>query len=96
MQHLRKQLAGPINGPALHRMKVQFQHKNGRQMMLPKRTAEILQCANLGTYRTRDLVSERSLLTVEELRELATRMGVKIHHRAGAKKILAALQEAGL
>lgn len=90
--------------------KVNFTYKNGRERMLSARDAELLQRLGKGTYLTRDMAAARPLEVVlpvadnkgvdldsldgDALHALARERGVKVHHKAGADKVRAALREA--
>lgn len=90
--------------------KVTFTYKNGRERMLSARDAELLQRLGKGTYLTRDMAAARPFPVVmpvadnkdvdldsldgEALHALARERGVKVHHKAGADKVRAALREA--
>lgn len=90
--------------------KVTFTYKNGRERMLSARDAELLQRLGKGTYLTRDMAAARPVvvevsaasnevvdldaLDSEALHALARERGVKVHHKAGADKVRAALREA--
>ena len=90
--------------------KVTFTYKNGRERMLSARDAELLQRLGKGIYLTRDMTADRPLSVVmpvadhkdfdlnsldgEALHALARERGVKVHHKAGADKVRAALREA--
>lgn len=90
--------------------KVTFTYKNGRERMLSARDAELLQRLGKGTYLTRDMAAARPVAAVlpaaqnndvdldsldgDALHELARERGVKVHHKAGADKVRAALREA--
>lgn len=90
--------------------KVTFTYKNGRERMLSARDAELLQRLGKGTYLTRDMVATRPATVVvpatdskyvdldaldgDALHALARERGVKVHHKAGADKVRAALREA--
>lgn len=90
--------------------KVTFTYKNGRERMLSARDAELLHRLGKGTYLTRDMVATRSAAVVvpdpenkdvdldaldgDALHALARERGVKVHHKAGADKVRAALREA--
>ncbi|WP_336235740.1 hypothetical protein [Achromobacter dolens] len=90
--------------------KVTFTYKNGRERMLSARDAELLQRLGKGTYLTRDMAAASPAVVVapvaenkdvdldaldgEELHALARERGVKVHHKAGADKVRAALREA--
>lgn len=89
--------------------KVTFTYKNGRERMLSARDAELLQRLGKGTYLTRDMTAARPLhvapvadnkevdldsLDGDALHALARERGVKVHHKAGADKVRAALREA--
>ncbi|AKQ59729.1 hypothetical protein ACR55_01859 [Bordetella hinzii] len=90
--------------------KVTFTYKNGRERMLSARDAELLQRLGKGTYLTRDMAAARPVvvevsaasnevvdldaLDGEALHALARERGVKVHHKAGADKVRAALREA--
>ncbi|MFY3082027.1 hypothetical protein ACOTF2_18350 [Achromobacter xylosoxidans] len=89
--------------------KVTFTYKNGRERMLSARDAELLQRLGKGTYLTRDMDAARPVVVVtpaadnkdvdldsldgEALHALARDRGVKVHHKAGADKVRAALRE---
>lgn len=45
--------------------RVTFTYKNGRERLMSKRDADILQALGHGTYLTRDLVADRSSLPVQ-------------------------------
>lgn len=90
--------------------KVTFTYKNGRERMLSARDAELLQRLGKGTYLTRDMAAARSVAVVipaaqnkdvdldsldgDALHALARERGVKVHHKAGADKVRAALRGA--
>lgn len=90
--------------------KVTFTYKNGRERMLSARDAELLQRLGKGTYLTRDMAAASPVVVVapvaenkdvdldaldgEALHALARERGVKVHHKAGAEKVRAALREA--
>lgn len=90
--------------------KVTFTYKNGRERMLSARDAELLQRLGKGTYLTRDMAADRPVVVVapvaknkdvdldsldgDALHALARERGVKVHHKAGADKVRAALREA--
>lgn len=90
--------------------KVTFTYKNGRERMLSARDADLLQRLGKGTYLTRDMTAVRPLPVVmpvankkdvdldsldgDALHALARERGVKVHHKAGADKVRAALREA--
>jgi len=90
--------------------KVIFTYKNGRERMLSARDAELLRRLGKGTYLTRDMAAARPLEVVlpvadnkdvdldsldgDALHALARERGVKVHHKAGADKVRAALREA--
>lgn len=90
--------------------KVTFTYKNGRERMLSTRDAELLQRLGKGTYLTRDMAAARPVVVVtpaadkkdvdldsldgDALHALARDLGVKVHHKAGADKVRAALREA--
>lgn len=90
--------------------KVTFTYKNGRERMLSARDAELLQRLGKGTYLTRDMAAARPVAVVapvgerkdidldaldgDALHALARERGVKVHHKAGADKVRAALREA--
>lgn len=90
--------------------KVTFTYKNGRERMLSARDAELLQRLGKGTYLTRDMAAARPVAVVapvgerkdidldaldgDALHALARDRGVKVHHKAGADKVRAALREA--
>lgn len=90
--------------------KVTFTYKNGRERMLTARDAELLQRLGKGSYLTRDMVAVRPTadlkpnvragdidldsLDGDALHALARERGVKVHHKAGADKVRAALREA--
>lgn len=90
--------------------KVTFTYKNGRERILSARDAELLQRLGKGTYLTRDMAAARTLEVVspvadnkdvdldsldgDALHALARERGVKVHHKAGADKVRAALREA--
>lgn len=83
--------------------KVQFIHRSGRVERMEKRYASILQGLGRGTYMTRDMradapavavVDDVDSMTQEQLHALARELGVKVHHKAGADKVRAALREA--
>lgn len=90
--------------------KVTFTYKNGRERMLSARDAELLQRLGKGTYLTRDMAAARPLAVLvpvadnkqvdldsldgDALHALARERGVKVHHKAGADKVRAALREA--
>lgn len=90
--------------------KVTFTYKNGRERMLSARDAELLQRLGKGTYLTRDMRADRPVVVAvsavpnegvdldaldgEALHALARERGVKVHHKAGAEKVRAALREA--
>lgn len=90
--------------------KVTFTYKNGRERMLSARDAELLQRLGKGTYLTRDMTAAHPLPVVtpvaddkdvdldsldgDALHALARERGVKVHHKAGADKVRAALREA--
>lgn len=90
--------------------KVTFTYKSGRERMLSARDAELLRRLGKGTYLTRDMAAERPMsvavpaaenkdvdldaLDGEALHALARERGVKVHHKAGADKVRAALREA--
>lgn len=90
--------------------KVTFTYKNGRERMLSTRDAELLQRLGKGTYLTRDMAAARPVAVVapvgerkdidldaldgDALHALARERGVKVHHKAGADKVRAALREA--
>ncbi|MFY3148504.1 hypothetical protein ACOTF6_09510 [Achromobacter xylosoxidans] len=42
--------------------RVTFTYKNGRERLMSKRDADILQALGHGTYQTRDLVADRTSL----------------------------------
>ena len=80
-------------------MNVDFRYTTGSTRAVNVRFAEILQKLGKGTYQTRDMRAARppqgdglESLTVDELRELAEKRGVKVHHKAGAEKIIKALR----
>ena len=81
--------------------RVQFQYKSGRVKMVSSSNAELLQRLGQGTYLTRDMRAARAVvddgldrLDASALRKIAEDRGVKVHHKAGADKIRAALREA--
>lgn len=90
--------------------KVTFTYKNGRERVLSARDAELLQRLGKGSYLTRDMAGARPLPVVmpvadkkavdldsldgDALHALARERGVKVHHKAGADKVRAALREA--
>ncbi|MGN3704474.1 hypothetical protein [Achromobacter xylosoxidans] len=90
--------------------KVTFTYKNGRERMLSARDAELLQRLGKGTSLTRDMAAARPMavavsavpnedvdldaLDGEALHALARERGIKVHHKAGADKVRAALREA--
>jgi len=90
--------------------KVTFTYKNGRERMLSARDAELLQRLGKGAYLTRDMAAARPMPVVmpaadntdvdldnldgDALHALARERGVKVHHKAGADKVRAALREA--
>ena len=81
--------------------KVQFQYKNGRVKMVSRSNAELLRRLGQGTHLTRDMRADRAVvddgldsLDASTLRKIAEDRGVKVHHKAGADKIRAALREA--
>lgn len=88
-------------------MKVEVKNKFGSVKVMDDRYARILSKMGRVTYMTRDMVaapaapvaspSANSLdgLDAEALHELAKARGVKVHHKAGADKVRAALLKAG-
>lgn len=90
--------------------KVTFTYKNGRERMLSARDAELLQRLGKGIYLTRDMGAARPVAVVvpaagnkgvdldsldgDALHAIARERGVKVHHKAGADKVRAALREA--
>lgn len=90
--------------------KVTFTYNNGRERMLSARDAELLQRLGKGTYLTRDMAAARPVVVAgsavpnedvdldaldgEALHALARERSVKVHHKAGADKVRAALREA--
>ncbi|MCG7328051.1 hypothetical protein [Achromobacter sp. ACRQX] len=97
--------------------KVTFIHKDGREQVMPRRYAEILNKVGRGTYMTRDMTAappsqptiptplvgtpsreaggpDLDAMELAELHALARDRGVKVHHKAGADKVRAALREA--
>lgn len=61
--------------------------------------ANVLSRMGKATYSTRVMTAEKpqksvEAMSVEELRALAARKGVKVHHRAGVEKLRQALREA--
>lgn len=86
--------------------KVMFTFKTGRQRLANPRDAEVLRRLGQGTYLTRDMRANQEVpspvqsdgldgLDSEALHALAKERGVKVHPRAGAEKVRAALREAG-
>ena len=79
-------------------MQVNFTHKNGKVQRMQKRFADILQKLGRGTYETRMLTAapldDLESLDVDALHFLAKQMDLKVHHKAGADKVRAAIEEA--
>lgn len=46
--------------------RVTFTYKNGRERLMSKRDADILQALGHGTYLTRDLIADRSPAPISE------------------------------
>lgn len=97
--------------------KVTFIHKDGREQVMSRRYADILNKVGRGTYMTRDMTAappsqptiqtplvgtasreaggpDLDAMELAELHALARDRGVKVHHKAGADKVRAALREA--
>ena len=79
-------------------MQVDFTHKNGKVQPMQKRFAEILRKLGRGTYETRMLTAatpgDLESLDVDALHAIAKRMDLKVHHKAGADKVRAAIKDA--
>lgn len=79
-------------------MQVNFTHKNGKVQPMQKRFAEILRKLGRGTYETRMLTAapldDLESLDADALHALAKQMDLKVHHKAGAEKVRAVIEEA--
>ena len=91
-------------------MRVTFTYKNGRERLMDEREALIMQRLGHGQYLTKVLRAGISLppvqtsspasgdaldaLDEQALHALAKDRGIKVHHKAGADKVRAALRSA--
>lgn len=88
--------------------KVTFSFNSGRQRLMSERDAKLLAKLGKGSYLTRDMAAagrlhapfergeELDSMGLEQLHALAKERGVKVHHKAGADKVRAAIREASL
>jgi hypothetical protein len=90
--------------------KIKFVHKSGREELMHRRFADVLQKLGRGSYMTRHLTAapatqpsiprvprlsdELDSMDAESLHALAKVRGVKVHHNAGAEKVRQAIREA--
>lgn len=90
--------------------KVIFTFKGGQQRAMTVREAELFSRAGRGSYLTRDMQAAEApaahlapqpagddldALDADALHSLAKDRGLKVHPRAGAEKVRAALREGG-
>jgi predicted metalloprotease with PDZ domain len=79
-----------------------FRYAAGRERLMNKRYALLLSRLHFGSVVEHDkeppvkASPSQESMTVEELREKAAALGVKVHHRAGREKLLAALDAYGV
>ena len=77
-------------------MKVEFRYSDGRTREMQQEHAEVLRRLRRGTYATRMMQAGDDLdaMDLAALRDLASRMGVAVHHRAGVDRVRALIREA--
>lgn len=77
-------------------MKVEFCYSDGRTREMQQEHAEVLRLLRRGTYATRMMQAGDDLETMDlaALRDLASRMGVAVHHRAGVDRVRSLIREA--
>lgn len=77
-----------------------FRYAAGRERLMNRRYALLLSRLHFGSVVEQDKEPPKKAaflqesMTVEELREKAAALGVKVHHRAGRDKLIAALEAA--